>query len=418
MARFNSYQIDRLSKKYLPLLIILQCYVPVVYWVLLGVGKTYQIYAYVIYGLLAFYSICYWWIHRGRLFKEYPAVWTLQVFLVTYVVVSCVKLYFVPSSIYLFQRLQCFCSFMSVGCVFLLMQDGVIKRTFRMWWRFVPWIVLLSLPFYGTWSAMQIMFFAFIFVMLADCLRKQLRFLTYAFVAFFALFCIVQRMDYIFVLAPVTVFFLIRYNLFVSYKKSMALYHLLMWTPIVFFFIAIWSGFNILNFDSYIEGEYVSASGEDMTADTRTFLYQEASESAAKHSYSLWGRTPGYGYDSQFVSKREGTFLKVEGVSPQRYSEVFIVNMFTWCGMIGIVVWFVFFYLFGISTLKRTRNRYVRGLTIYVGVFWICCWFHNPFVAPDNVFMALFIIISLCIQRQFQQMTDVEIRKYFTRMLR
>lgn len=416
MARFNSYKVDRLSKKYLPLLIIFQCYAPILFW--LSIGKTYQIYTNIIYGMLAIYSIWYWWGHRGKLYKEYSVVWALQAFLFVYVVVSCIKLYYVPSSIFFFQRLICFCSFLSVGSIFLLMQEGVIKRIFRMWWRFVPWITLVSLPIIGRWNAMSMLFFVFLFMMLADCLRKQLRFLTYAFVAYFALFGIYQRMDYIFVLAPVVVFLMIRYNLFVSYKKSIALYHVLMWTPIVFFFIAIWSGFNILNFDSYIEGDYVSASGEDMTADTRTFLYQEASESAAKHNYTLWGRTPGYGYDSQFVSKREGTFLKVKGVFPQRYSEVFIVNMFTWCGFLGIIAWFVFFYWFGISTLKRTKNHYIRGLTIYVGMFWICCWFHNPFVAPDNISMALFMILSLCIQRQFQQMTDVEIRQYFTRMLR
>lgn len=417
MARIKkeTYQIDRISKKYLPLLLIFQSYVPII--MRFEIGKTHIIFSYLIYGLLSIYSFLYFYVHRNEIIPKYPYISALYALLIVYVAASCVKLYYVPSSIFFYQRLVCFTSFLSFGAIFLLMQEGVVKRTFRMWWRYVPWVSLAFFWMIDASIAMSIMFFSFFFMMMADCLRKQLRWLTYAFVAIFAMYGIVQRMDYIIILAPIGINLLLRFNLFLTYRKSVFVYNVLMLMPIIFLLLATIGNFNVLNFDSYIKGEYVSASGEDMTADTRTFIYQEAFTSAEKNNYILLGRTPGYGYDSKFVKDRKGSFLEVEGIIPQRYSEVFIVNIFTWCGVLGVIVWFIFFYIFGINTLKRSKNKYIRAFVIYVGIFWVCCWINFPFERPSATYILIYIIMSICIRPQFQQMTDVEIRDYFKRML-
>lgn len=412
----KTHQIDRLSKKYLPLLIILQCYTPIVDAIHLG--KLTQIYQYGIYGILALFSLFYFWVHRGHIVNKYPQLSALYIFMILYVVAACVKLCYVPSSIFFYQRLVVFAAFLSVGSVFLLMQDGVIKRTFRMWWRFVPWITILSIPIGVISYKIMVLFFVFFFLILSECLRKQLRFLTYALVAIIVFFFIVQRMDYLYVLAPFSVFFMIKNHLFMSTKKSVAIYHFLMCVPLFFLLLALFSGFNILNFDSYIKGDYKLSTGENLKDDTRTFLYEESIESALKHNYVVWGRTPGYGYDSKFARTREGDFLEVEGLAAQRNSEVFVVNIFTWCGVIGLIAWFAFYYWFGINTLRRVKNSYIRGLVIYIGMLWVLNWINNPFVTPDNYNMLVYIILSLCIQPKFRNMSDEEIRYFFKRMLR
>lgn len=409
-------KVDKLFKKFLPLLLIFLCYSPIVE--ALEMGKLYQLYSYSIYGLLAVFSLWHFWVHRGVLVHRYPHISYLYMLMVLYVIASCVKLCYVPSSIFYFQRLVCFCSFLSVGSVFLLMKDGIIKRTFRMWWRFVPWITFMSLVVVVRWRSLSMLFLVSFFMMLADCLRKQLRFLTYALVAYLAIFGIYQRMDYLLVAAPIFIYCMIRFKIFMDKQKCIMLYHILMWIPVFFLIVALTGKFNVLKFDSYIEGEYVSVSGENMTDDTRSFLYEEAIGSAIKHNYVIWGRTPGYGYDSKFVKDRKGSYEEVKGVFPQRYSEVFCVNIFTWCGVVGLVAWFIFFYWFGISTLKHAKNNYIRGLTIYVGLFWIIDWIGNHFAIIDHRFILLYIILSVCAQPQFQCMNDIEIRNYFKRMLR
>lgn len=411
----KTHQIDRLSKKYLPLLIILQCYSPIVSAI--KYGKMLQLYNYTIYGILAIFSLIYFWVHRNKLIRRYPKLSALYVFMIIYVIVASVKLYYVPSSIFFFQRLVLFCNFLSIGTIFLLMQEGVIKRILRMWWRYVPWITLASFPFIDKTQSISMLFFTFLFIMLAECLRRQLRFLSYALLAFITLFSIYQRMDYLYVLAPLAVYFMIRFEVFMSYSKSLLVYNVQMCLPVLFFFIALFGNFNVLNFNSYIKGEYTTNTGENMKDDTRTFLYEEAIGSALTNNYVLLGRTPGYGYDSKFVKTREGDYDKVEGVKAQRNSEVFIVNIFTWCGLVGLIAWFAFYYWFGIRTLMHAKNNYVRGLVLYVGMFWICSWFSNNFCAPDNSFMMLYIILAICMQPQFPKMTNEEIRLYFRRML-
>lgn len=411
----KSRQIDRISKRYLPLLIILLTYSPIAE--ALDYGKLQQLYNYIIYGALASFSLMYFGFHRGKLIKEYPQISALYAFLIVYVVAACVKLYFVPSSIFLFQRLVCFCSFLSIGTIFLLIREGIIKRILRMWWRYVPWITFASLTFVQRPRALPMMFMVFLFVMLAECLRKQLRFITYAILFFLSMFGIYQRMDYLQILAPVVVYLMIKFNVFMTYSKSARLYSILMCIPVFFLVVALLGNFNVLHFDSYVKGEYTSASGEDMTADTRTGLYEEAISSAVKHGYLLYGRTPGYGYDSKFAASRDGSYLKVDGVAPQRYSEVFVVNIFTWCGVIGIVVWLLWFFWFGIHTLKRAKNNYIRGLVIYMGFFWVCCWISNNFCQIDHRFILVYIIISICVQPEFQRMSNEEIKHYFKRML-
>lgn len=412
----KTHQIDRISKKYLPLLIIFQCYAPIVSR--FQVGKLYQLYQYGIYGLLAIYSFCYFWVHRGKLVHKFPQVSAMFIFMFFYVVAACVKLFYVPSSIFFYLRLVTFCSFLSVGVIFLFMQNGVIKRTFRLWWRFVPWITILSVPFGVASYKIMVLFMLFFFVVLSDCLRPQLRYLTYALLLYVVMFCIIQRMDYLFIIAPLTILFMIKYNLFMSLGKSIFLYHVLMWIPVVFLCLAMFTGFNVLNFESYVEGEYTSNTGENMKTDTRTFLYEEAIESALDNKYVLLGRTPGYGYDSHFVATGKNSYDHVEGAKPQRCSEVFVVNIFTWCGLIGVLVWFAFYYWFGVSVLKDSRNRYVRGLVIYIGMLWVFNWIHNPSIAPDNYNMLIYIIISICIQKEFCKMNDLEISQHFKRMLR
>ena len=140
--------------------------------------------------------------------------------------------------------------------------------------------------------------------------------------------------------------------------------------------------------------------------------------SAEDNGYLWYGRTPGYGYDSKFVANREGTFYAESGVFPQRNSEVFVVNMFTWTGVIGLSAWFLFFTLFGYKVLNRARNKYIKALVIYVGFFWVCDWISNYFVVPSSGYMLLFMLIAICSQRKYQLMSDFQIETFFKRILK
>ena len=339
--------------KYVPVLIIMLTFSPIMFTY--GIGKLSQAYDYMIYIILSAFVFCYYWKNRKYLSQQYKYITSLYVLMIIYVVASCIKLLFVPSSIYPFQRMQVMCSFLSVGVIFVLMNESVMIRTLKIWWKYVPIIVLPASILMDKFWLVEMLQMSFLFLMLL---------------------------------------------------------------PIVLFFFAQSGKFNVFDMDSYIEGTYTSSSGENMKDDTRTILYEEAINSALDNNYLWYGRTPGYGYDSKFVAAREGTFYAESGVFPQRNSEVFAVNMFTWTGVIGLTSWFLFFSLFGYKVLKKARNRYIRALVVYVGFFWVCDWISNYFVAPSSGYMLLFMVIAICSQSKYQLMSDFEIETFFKRILR
>lgn len=402
--------------KYVPILIILLSFSPIIFTY--GKGKMSQMYDYAVYIVLSFFVFSYYWQNRQVILKQYGHITLLYILMIAYVLASCIKLFFVPSSIFPFQRMQVMCSFLSVGTIFVLMDDTILIRTLRIWWKYVPIIVLPASLLMDKFWLIDMLNISFLFLILSNCINKNKRYLVFFMFLYMALYGISQRFDYLRVLLPLVVLFLIKFHVLLGRISSKILYGCLMLIPIMLLFLALNGKFNIFDMDSYIKGTYTSSSGENMKDDTRTMLYEEAINSAINNNYLWYGRTPGFGYDSEFVAKREGTFYVESGVFPQRNSEVFAVNMFTWTGVIGLSAWFVFFILFGFKVLGRAKNRYIRALVIYIGFFWICDWISNYFVAPSCTYMLLFIIIAICSQRKYQLMSDLQIELYLKRILR
>src|SRR5690606_7798473 len=68
--------------------------------------------------------------------------------------------------------------------------------------------------------------------------------------------------------------------------------------PVLFFTLGVTGKFNIFNMDEYIDKDITTTvvkegevQEENLTADTRTFLYEEVLNSAFKYNYVWLGRT-------------------------------------------------------------------------------------------------------------------------------
>src|SRR5690606_8010144 len=111
--------------------------------------------------------------------------------------------------------------------------------------------------------------------------------------------------------------------------------------------LALTGRFNIFNMEEYISGEYKTQTLIDgkleetsLTADTRTLLYQETLTSAIKNNYVWHGRTPARGYESPSFGAFALEQLKT-GKLERFGSEVSILNIFTWTGIIGCILYFL-----------------------------------------------------------------------------
>lgn len=369
--------------------------------------------------VLAAYCVVYFYHNRVRLFREYRLICLLYIFLLIYVVAALIKLQFVTSGMFPFFIMRMLSNFCCFGAIFVFMNEEVVHKTMKLWWRFVPILFVVSFWRLERAEYIQVLAFIMFFIMFSKSFSRNKRFFIFAVFFFIVGWGIIQRIDYIIVLIPIFLLLMIRSGWMLGKKTSRILYHVQMCLPVVFLVLGLLGVFNVLNFDSYVTTEYTSGVGERFNDDTRTFLYEEAIISALNHNYVLWGRTPGYGYDSFWVQNQldynlgeANAAINISGQLAQRASEVFIVNMFTWCGLLGILFFFVFYYNTGLKMLKRVESTYLRACILYIGFFWIICFIGHQFFVPSSDYILLYIILALCLNPKLQKASNREVSVY------
>lgn len=369
--------------------------------------------------VMAICCVVYFYQNRSRLFREYRLICLLYIFLLIYVVAALIKLQFVTSGIFPFFIMRMLTNFCCFGAIFVFMNEEVVHKTMRLWWRFIPFLFAISFWRMERSEYIQVLAFIMLFIVFNKSLSSYKRYFTIAAFVFIACWGIIQRMDYITVLISILLFLMLRYEWMTGKNISRAFYHVQMWLPVAFLILGLSGVFNILNFDSYVETEYTSGAGERFNDDTRTFLYEESIVSAVNNNYVLCGRTPGYGYDSFWVQKQldyslgdTNTALNISGQVAQRVSEVFIVNIFTWCGLWGLLFFFVFYYNTGLGVLRQTDNKYLRIFILYIGFFWMISFISHQFFVPSSDYMLLYIIIALCLNQKLQKSSDKDMKVY------
>lgn len=187
--------------------------------------------------------------------------------------------------------------------------------------------------------------------------------------------------------------------------------NLLFIIPFLLFTLAIADVFNIFNIKKYsnvdVTSKRVDSKGElneeDISVDTRTFLYEEVLLSAKKHEYMWFGRTPARGNDTNYF---ELTFDS--GRRERLGNEVGILNVFTWTGIVGVALLFLIFYFSTFISLHYSNNFFSKILSIYVAFRWLFLWVEDINNFSLNMFM-LWLVIGLTNSRQFRIMTDDEV---------
>ena len=187
----------------------------------------------------------------------------------------------------------------------------------------------------------------------------------------------------------------------------------LMLLPWILFILAINGGFNIFKMDEYIGGNYVTTSinargevVEDvLTSDTRTSLYIEVLETAKKYNSWLIGRTPARGSESEVFS----SLSEITGRQERLSNEVAILNIFTWTGIAGVILYMMIFYQASYLALNRSNNIFLKMLGIFIAFRWGYAWVEdiNNF-SLSNFF--LWAIIGMCFSRHFRAMSNKEIK--------
>lgn len=192
---------------------------------------------------------------------------------------------------------------------------------------------------------------------------------------------------------------------------------LLLGLPIVLLILGLSGLFNVFKIDQYVKGNvYTNSTSngekEDLTADTRTGLYAEVLASAIKNNYLWWGRTPARGNDSLLFG--EEIEAQTNTGKYERFSnEVSILNVFTWTGLIGVILYFLIFIRASYLAIHKSKSWYMKLLGLYLCFRWAYAWVED-FSNFDLSYILLWILIGMCFSTSFRSMTDGEF-KYWVR---
>lgn len=401
--------------RFFPQLIILMTLSPVVN--AFSFGKIPQMYDYTVYIVIAVTAFWYYIAHYKTIWKDNKWLALFYDVLIAYVIIGYIKNHFVPSGLFPFFKLRICAAFLAFGCTFMFMYEpNLIKRVVHLWWKVVP--IVFCLTFWQVEKSQYIimMQFCLLFLIFLPFFSKIRKIVIIGLLVFVAYNGMQQRIDFLSYLLTILLYVVVKLCLRFDRKFFKASFHTLMLLPVFFLSLFLYSGFNVLDMDSYVHDDIESSSAGRMTDDTRSFLFEEAYISAVSNNYLLLGRTPYYGYDSYWATQREGDGLEVQGVA-QRASEVFIVNMLTWTGLFGCFMFFLLYYAIGIDTLSKTKNNLLSVLCLYIAMFWIISWISHNMFTPSLDFMILYIVIALCLNPIYREMSNRQMETTLKKIL-
>jgi len=184
--------------------------------------------------------------------------------------------------------------------------------------------------------------------------------------------------------------------------------------PIILFSLAYTDTFNIFKISDYIQSTHTTLelNGEgdvaeaNLKADTRTFIYIENLYSAYKHDYWLIGHSPARGYESMYFGHDD-----MNGRNERLGSEVSLLNVFTWTGIIGALFYSAIFYRASYLAINVSNNYFSKIIGVFVAFRWAYAWVED-FNNFNLFYFTLWLMIGLCFSISFREMTNAEVKQW------
>lgn len=198
---------------------------------------------------------------------------------------------------------------------------------------------------------------------------------------------------------PVKLFELIRLILFI--------------VPFLLFFLAVTNVFNVFNIQEYVEGDYIETKIDvngneiesNLTSDTRTLLYVEVLNTAQKYDTWLFGRSPARGNETEIFAD----IADITGRNERWGNEVAILNIFTWTGIVGVLLYMIVFYKASYVALNKSNNIFSKMIGLFIAFRWLYAWVEDINVFSLNTFF-LWIMIGFCFSKSFREMSNIEMK--------
>lgn len=193
-------------------------------------------------------------------------------------------------------------------------------------------------------------------------------------------------------------------------------YWLLILAPIFLLYLGLTGQFNIFKGLEESDGGYVEerivngeVQTENLSADTRTDIYIEIIESAIHNNYVIWGRTPARGNDSKLFGAASA---KETGGKMERHAnEIGFPNIFTWLGVIGLVLYCIIYIKSSFLAMYKSNNIFMKLIGLYIAFRFAYGWVED--VAEFKIAaISLWMLIAIGFSESFRKMTDYQFKNW------
>lgn len=342
--------------------------------------------------------------HKRELLRTKKIQSFTYLLIVIYTIATIIKLQIVPSDQdFLRHTLFIIGAMFGISCMLFFDKIPLLKKFHSTFLKLYPYIfifVFIPCMHLGATLVDSFVFYVALFFFLPQ---------KYKWLAIFAIIFVIlapgQRMPLLRIISSFVFFILFKLNFFRNKLILKTVSFLLFSLPIAAYISAAIGSFNIFEISNYI-GDYQYGK-ENLIEDTRTFLYEEATSSAINNNYVLLGRTFGYGYDSEWETiRKESTSNKII----QRNAEVFILNIFTWMGILGVIVFTILFFLSSYLAINCSRNIYIKYIGILVLIQWIFCWIETSMININYTQLIMWMEITMCLSPYWRYLTNEEFK--------
>lgn len=194
-------------------------------------------------------------------------------------------------------------------------------------------------------------------------------------------------------------------------------------SAVILLTLGISGTFNIFTDMSSNEGKYVEkkvVNGEvvedDVSADTRTFIYVEVLGSAISHNYVVFGRSLARGNDSQAFGSFNAEELKT-GKYERYQNELCHLNIFTWLGLIGAILWSLIYFRSSYLAVYHSKSYFLKLIGVFIAFHWMYGWVEDT-TNFDIMNITLWSAISMGLSSQFREMSDQDFIIWFKYIFR
>ena len=213
---------------------------------------------------------------------------------------------------------------------------------------------------------------------------------------------------------PILILLLYYFRFFVATNQIIKLTHkVLLIAPWMFFALGVSGIFNVFQIKEYLNINYVAevqtnegVQKQDITDDSRTFIYTEVLKSAQKYNYWILGRSPARGNETVvFASYLE----EISGRNERYRNEANVPNIFTWMGIIGLLLYSLVFYKASFLAIYKSNNIFCKLLGLFVAFRWAYAWVEDFSSFGINDF-TIWLMIGVCLSESFRKMNNLEVK--------